>query len=124
MSVCLTWSVPHLHDFDWPGVSDWTIPIPFIHQVNTTHPFVPASMKPCLPPEPEFMMYLFVKKYIHLSSSNSVSLPYGAFFDLQACWLLLNLSAVLCVYFYDETFLISYMVVIYVLVLSPPPVRF
>lgn len=58
----LTWSVPHLHDFDWPGAPEWTIPLPLIHQVNTTHPFVPASMKPCLPPEPEFMMYLFVKK--------------------------------------------------------------
>ena len=81
-------------------------------------------MKPCLPPEPEFMMYRFVKK-IYPSFKFQFSLStYGALFDLQACWLLLNLSVVLCVYFYDDTFLISYMVIIYVLVLSPPPVRF
>ena len=64
------------------------------------------------------------KKSIHPSSSNSVSLRYDAFFDLKACRFLLNLSVVQCVYFHDDTFLISYMVIIYVLVLSPPPVRF
>lgn len=44
------WNPPCLCSFDWPGVSAWTIPLPFIHRVTTPPPLVPASIKPFLTP--------------------------------------------------------------------------